>query len=66
MSDLIPASGMKEIVPGTSDKFWNSLRHKGGGPVYRKIGRKVYYKLDDVHAWLDANAYTRTDQPIEA
>jgi hypothetical protein len=63
---VIPAAQMKTIIPGTSDQFWNALRHKGGGPVYRKIGRKVFYKLTDVYAWLDANAYERTDRPVNA
>jgi hypothetical protein len=61
---VVPAFEMKRVIPGTSDQFWNSLRHRGGGPVYRKVGRKVYYKLADVYAWLDANAYERTDRPV--
>lgn len=63
---VIPAAQMKVIIPGTSDQFWNALRHKGGGPVYRKLGRRVYYKLADVYAWIDANAYERTDRPVNA
>jgi len=61
---VIPASQMRDLIPGTTDQFWNALRHKGGGPVYRKLGRRVYYKLADVYAWLDANAYERTDKPV--
>ncbi|MGO9155348.1 hypothetical protein [Mycobacterium sp.] len=63
---VIPAAQMKTIIPDTTDQFWNALRHKGGGPVYRKVGRKVFYKLADVYAWLDANAYERTDRPVNA
>ncbi len=63
---VIPAAQMKTIIPDTTDQFWNALRHKGGGPVYRKVGRKVFYKLADVYAWLDANAYERTDRPVKA
>jgi hypothetical protein len=63
---VIPASQMRILIPGTTDQFWNALRHKGGGPVYRKLGRRVYYKLADVYAWLDANAYERTDKPVTA
>ena len=30
-------------------------RHKGVGPAYYKIGRKVIYRGTDLNAWLDAN-----------
>ena len=29
-----------------------------------KISRKVYYREADIQSWLDANRYTRTDQPV--
>ncbi len=63
-SDIIPASDMPKRFPGTSVQFWNMLRHNGGGPVYLKISRKVYYREADIQSWLDANRYTRTDQPV--
>ena len=67
MPDIIPASEMKNIVPGTSDQYWNALRHKGTGPKYLKLGgRKVYYRLSDVEEWLDSNVYTRPDRPVSA
>jgi hypothetical protein len=66
-NDLIPASGMKDIVPGTTDQFWATKRHKGGGPEYVKLGpRKIYYRRAAVEAWLAANRYTRTDSPVSA
>lgn len=30
-------------------------RHKGVGPAYYKIGRKVIYRGSDLNAWLAAN-----------
>jgi hypothetical protein len=27
----------------------------GGGPVYRKVGRRVIYDTRDLEAWLDAH-----------
>jgi hypothetical protein len=66
-SEIIPASDMKNIIPETSDQYWATLRHKGGGPEYIKVGpRKVYYRLADVEAWLEGNRYTRTDRPVSA
>lgn len=64
--ELFPASYMPQVVPNTTPQFWNALRHKGGGPRYVKIGRKVYYRLADVRAWLDSNVYERTDKPVGA
>jgi hypothetical protein len=66
-SEIIPASDMKNIIPETSDQYWATLRHKGGGPEYIKVGpRKVYYRRADVEAWLEGNRYTRTDRPVSA
>jgi hypothetical protein len=66
MDDLIPASEMKTLIPGTSDQYWAQLRHLGGGPTYVKLGRKVFYRRADVEAWIEANLRTRTDRPVNA
>jgi hypothetical protein len=67
MADLIPAAEMKHEIPGTSDQYWATLRHKGGGPEYIKVGpRKVYYRRAAVEAWIEANRFTRTDRPVSA
>jgi hypothetical protein len=63
--ELIPASEMKNIIPDTSDQYWATLRHKGTGPVYMKVGpRKVYYRRSDVDAWLESSRYTRPDRRV--
>jgi hypothetical protein len=62
--DLIPATAMKNLVPGTTDQTWAAKRHKGTGPCYVKLGRKVYYRRADVQAWIDSNVYIRTDRPV--
>lgn len=41
-------------------------RHKGGGPIYSKVGRTVLYLPSDVRAWLEENRYSRTDQKVTA
>jgi hypothetical protein len=65
LDDIIPASEMKTHFSGTSDQYWATLRHKGGGPQYIKVGpRKVYYRRADVEAWIDGNRVTRTDRPV--
>jgi hypothetical protein len=65
--DLIPASEMKNLIPDTSDQYWATLRHKGGGPEYVTVGpRKVYYRRADIQAWIEGNRFTRTDRPVNA
>lgn len=36
-------------------------RYLGTGPKFVKLGRRVFYKWSDVHAWIDANTMQRTD-----
>lgn len=63
-TELIPASAMKNLIPETSDQYWATLRHKGGGPVYTKIGRKVFYRRVDIDTWLASSRYSRPDRPV--
>lgn len=65
-TDLFPAAEMKNIFPGTSDQYWSALRHKGTGPNYVKLVRKVYYRRADIEAWIEGNRFTRTDRPVDA
>ncbi|MEQ9241893.1 helix-turn-helix domain-containing protein [Roseovarius indicus] len=30
-------------------------RHRGIGPAYYKLGRKIIYRGEDLNAWADAN-----------
>lgn len=62
--ELIPATEMKHVVPGTTCQAWAAMRHKGTGPRYVKVGRKVYYRRTDLDAWLAANMYERTDRKV--
>ncbi|MFD6357899.1 helix-turn-helix transcriptional regulator [Nocardia tengchongensis] len=36
------------------------MRYRGEGPTFRKLGRRVLYRWDDVTAWVDARAATTT------
>jgi predicted DNA-binding transcriptional regulator AlpA len=33
----------------------DSWRKKGDGPSYCRLGRNVYYRLQDVQGWIDEN-----------
>lgn len=63
---LIPASQMKELFPDTSDQYWATLRHRGTGPAYIKVVRKVFYDRADIEEWLTANKFTRPDKRVTA
>lgn len=51
---------------GNSTDTLRAWRHKGGGPVFTKAGRKAKYFRSDVIAWLRENRYSRTDQKVTA
>lgn len=38
-------------------------RTYGTGPIYRKIGGRVVYALDDLKAWADLGIRTSTSDP---
>lgn len=60
---LIPASEMPSLFQGTSAQTWAALRHKGNGPAFVKVMRRVYYRRRDVEAWIEQNRMVRTDLP---
>ncbi len=37
-------------------------RVRGGGPVYRKLGRLVRYSMADLETWLNARARHHTSE----
>ncbi|CAN5203034.1 hypothetical protein BH10PSE4_BH10PSE4_37160 [soil metagenome] len=48
---------------GLSDRTLEKHRSYGTGPVYRKIGGRVVYTLDDLQAWSERGARTSTSDP---
>jgi len=61
--ELIPAESMPTPFQGTTAQTWAALRHKGNGPVFVKVMRRVYYRRCDVEAWIGQNRKIRTDLP---
>ena len=61
--ELIPAGAMSAFFQGTTAQTWAALRHKGNGPAFVKVARRVYYRRSDVEAWLTGNRRARTDLP---
>lgn len=49
-----------KLSPRTLEK----MRTIGGGPRFRKLGRRVMYKQADLEAWADARACESTSDPV--
>jgi len=53
------AAAHVRLSPRTLEK----MRVQGGGPRFRKLGRRVVYLLDDLDSWTDARACAMTSDP---
>lgn len=53
------ASAYLRLSPRTLEK----MRVIGGGPRFRKFGRRVMYAATDLDAWADGRAYGMTSDP---
>ena len=48
---------------GVSGRTLEKHRIYGTGPVYRKIGGRVVYRLEDLEKWADQGLRTSTSDP---
>lgn len=62
MSDVIDPDGLTARYPGTTRQTWANKRWEGTGPAFFKVGRRVYYRVEDVVAWEESQLRTRTDE----
>lgn len=37
-------------------------RLTGDGPTFIKLGRRIYYRVSDIEAWIEKNRYSSTSQ----
>ncbi|MFD5869151.1 helix-turn-helix transcriptional regulator [Corynebacterium sp. NPDC060344] len=66
MSVPLTIEDMIARYPGTNRQAWAQHRYRGTGPAFFKVGRRVYYRLEDVLAWEENSTRTRTDDPKAA
>lgn len=66
MSDVLTPEDMTERYPRTTRQSWAQMRYNGNGPRYFKVGRKVFYDVQDVLDWEESQKRTRTDDEPEA
>lgn len=52
------AAAYLQLSPRTLEK----LRVVGGGPIFRKFGRRVMYAVSDLDGWAEARAYSSTTE----
>lgn len=48
-----------KLSPRTLEK----MRTIGGGPLFRKLGRRVMYSITDLDEWADSRACESTSDP---
>ncbi len=53
------AGAYLRLSPRTLEK----MRVIGGGPRFRKFGRRVMYAVTDLQAWADGRAFDMTSDP---
>ena len=53
------AAPFLRLSPRTLEKH----RVIGGGPRFRKFGRRVLYATDDLEAWANARSFEMTSDP---
>ena len=46
-----------------SNRTLEKHRYLGGGPRFRKFGRRVRYTLADLEAWAQARTFAMTSDP---
>ncbi len=51
---------------GLSASTFNKLRLTGKGPVYFQPTRRVFYKKDDLDAWMGASRRSSTSELVAA
>ena len=58
-AEVVGTLGASRIV-GLAPATLSTLRCRGGGPPYYKVGRRVVYRIAELRAWVDARAATST------
>lgn len=63
---LATSADVENYIPGMTADALAQLRYRGKGPKFVKLGQKVFYRWEDVYAWVDQNIQTRTDDRASA
>lgn len=63
-TQLLTIEDMVARYPGTNRQTWAQARYLGNGPAYFSVGRRIFYRPEDVTAWEDSQVRTRTDEGV--
>ena len=66
MSNPLTIEDMVARYPVTNRQTWAQHRYGGKGPAFIKVGRRVFYRPEDVAAWEESQVRTRTDDEVSA
>ncbi|MEP6827964.1 MAG: helix-turn-helix domain-containing protein [Aestuariivirga sp.] len=61
ISALLDASKASEWT-GLSTSTLAKLRLTGLGPAYSKLGRRVFYRIDDLEAWIEEHRHKSSSE----
>lgn len=62
--ELLNQSKVAKIL-GTTEKFLEARRCRGGGPNFIRVGRLVRYRRSDVDTWLESRRVTSTSEAVK-
>ena len=51
---------------GLSASWLTKLRLTGNGPVYRKVGKRVLYRRDELERWIESHSRKSTSEQSHA
>lgn len=60
MSEILTPEDLVNRYPSTTKQSWAYLRYCGRSPKFFKVGRKVFYREEDVIAWEQENLQSST------
>lgn len=65
MSELLTPDQLGDRWGGKSRQALANMRFRGDGPSFVKIGRSIFYRVEDVLAFEESQIRTRTDDELE-
>jgi excisionase family DNA binding protein len=60
--DVLLREGDAASLLNLSTRTLQDWRVRGGGPKFRKLGRSVRYRLEDVQAYVNENVHQSTSE----
>jgi len=49
-------------ILGVTPRALQAWRHRGGGPDFCRLGRRIRYRLTDIKVWIATNTHQSTSE----